>query len=102
MANVYISARNSPANAETDGRGEGLTRYRFAELAFPSIGMSAGDVLIIDTAKLEIMLNGKNALDKLADDSDPENFRLHPGENRISIDGSGTADIRTAWRDRWL
>lgn len=102
MSSILIE--NQPAAAAlTLGRGDGITKHRFAELALPGIGMKAGDVLIIDTQRMEIMLNGRNALDRLSDDSDPESFRLHPGENRMSFDGDAAeADIRVAWKDRWL
>ena len=102
MSEILIG-NQPPAVTETKGSGDGVTVHRFAELALPGIGMKAGDVLVIDIENMEITLNGSNALDRLSDDSDPENFRIHPGTNRISFDGDpAEADIRVAWKDRWL
>lgn len=95
-----------PAAAVTEGNGAGAERFRFAELAFPGIGMKTGDVLIIDTKRLEVTLNGKSALDRLTDDSDLENLQLHPGPNILSVDqdGQDTApvSVSVSWRDRWV
>ena len=57
-----------------------------------------GDELIIDTDNMTVTINGENAIMYLADSS---TFFTLSAADIIRYEGTGTADIRLLWKDRW-
>jgi hypothetical protein len=98
----YIRVRffASVAEAVSYAEANGVKTYIKDVMSIPTVNMVAGDVLIIDTDAMTVTLNGTSILDKVSDDS--VFFALKFGGNALSVDGAGTADIKVAYKDRWL
>ncbi|MFD1270635.1 hypothetical protein ACFQ3Y_24810 [Paenibacillus motobuensis] len=77
-----------------------ITHAHVDEISF-SGGFKPGDVLVIDTAKQTITLNGENVIDKMGGDF----FDLIYGANKLTYtDGETARQIRTriTHRDKYL
>lgn len=91
---------SSTAAAESFAEANGIKVYSRETLTIPTVGMVAGDELVIDTDLMTVTLNGASILDKVSDDS--VFFALKFGENDLTFDGTGTASIKVTYKDRWL
>jgi len=80
----------------------GYRTYGTKQIELQNIQLHIGDEIIINTDDMTVTINGQNAVSYLTDDSDF--FKLKPGENFISINGSTGAvtDAYIIWKDRWL
>lgn len=97
----YSESKNdTPIKITTFAGGKlGAEKYIILE----NMALKPGDELIIDTCKMLITINGKNAMKYLTADS--EFFNLLPGNNEIQYyDESIIRDIMVdiTWKDRWL
>ncbi len=68
-------------------------------LDLEGVDLHAGDDLEIDTGRMTLTINQRNAVYALSDDS--TFFKLAKGD-QIIVDGNGTAAITLLWKDRWL
>jgi len=65
-------------------------------------GFKPGDVIVIDSKRMMVTLNGENALHLVSKDEFPE---IMPEENEFlysDISGTRVIRIRVKWQDRWL
>lgn len=65
-------------------------------------GFKPGDVIVIDSKRMMVMLNGENALHLVGKDEFPE---IMPEGNEFlysDISGTRVVRIRIKWQDRWL
>lgn len=88
------------AEAKAEARGTKVSIYEIVTMAINDINMSAGDILVIDTAQMIVTLNGVSIVDKISDSS--AFFDLKPGLNEVTVTGESAADIKILWKDKWL
>ena len=65
-------------------------------------GFKPGDVIVIDSKRMMVTLNGENALHLVGKDEFPE---IRPEQNEFlysDASGTRTVRIRIKWQDRWL
>ena len=68
-------------------------------LDLSSIEIPGGSELVIDTDRMTVTIDSRNAIYALSDDS--TFFNLSNGDI-ITISGTGTASVALLWKDRWL
>lgn len=96
----FIRAREMTASAEAESTVNRPSLYgvNTEVIGFTGLTLSAGDELIIDTDNMTVTINGENAIMYLADSS---TFFTLSAADIIRYEGTGTADIRLLWKDRW-
>ena len=94
----------TPVLLTLDGPASGVTAIRNEttgeEVAFALIGLALGDVLAVDTGARTVTLNGSPA-PWLIDASSNSWFELMPGENVLTVIGSGFVDNQTRLTARY-
>ena len=97
----YRYFKEGKADAVATGVAGGLYAVGtdFLQILDEKLTLHAGDELIIDTDRMTVLVNNRNAVDALSDDS--TFFNLTKGDS-LTIEGTGTATVTLLWKDRWL
>ena len=81
----------------------GVLLKKAKSFEFEFIGeFNPGDIVVIDSKRMMVTLNGENALHLVSKDEFPE---IMPEENEFlysDISGTRVIRIRVKWQDRWL
>jgi hypothetical protein len=93
--------RNLEGNCPIIITGSADLDFWISELiALSGITLAPGKVLVIDTEKMTVTVDGVNAMSKLSNSS--SFFNLKPGNNSIVYTGGQPAEMRILWKDRYL
>lgn len=96
----YIRKRYFFGHADAVAEASALSLYgKGTDVLELEIDLHAGDDLVIDTERMTMLINSRNAIYALSDDS--TFFNLQKGDY-ITITGTGVATITLLWKDRWL
>lgn len=87
------------ANAVATGVITALYAIGADVLDLSAIEIPADSELVIDTDRMTVTIDSRNAIYALSDDS--TFFNLSKGD-MITISGTGNASVTLLWKDRWL
>ncbi len=66
-----------------------------------AVSSSAGDIIRIDCAKMQVTINGELALGSVNDGWLLNSLSLWPGENNLALTGAGENTITITYRPKW-